>query len=105
MKKFTRNIEDFTCLNCGRAVAGNGYTNHCPECLYSRHVDINPGDRASSCGGAMRPIGVETTGGTNIIIHKCEKCGHVMRIRANDNDNMIAIIKLSADNDFVFGKK
>ena len=53
----------------------------------------------------MRPIGVETTGGTNIIIHKCEKCGHVMRIRANDNDNMIAIIKLSADNDFVFGKK
>ena len=105
MKKFTRNIEDFICLHCGRVVTGNGYTNHCPECLWSQHVDINPGDRASLCGGAMRPTGIETTGGINTIIHVCEKCGQTARIRANESDNMDAIIELSRNDGFVFGKK
>ena len=27
---------------------GNGYTNHCPKCLWSKHVDINPGDRGAN---------------------------------------------------------
>ena len=43
---FTRKVEDFTCEHCGREVHGNGYTNHCPHCLHSKHVDVNPGDRA-----------------------------------------------------------
>ncbi|MDR1207241.1 MAG: RNHCP domain-containing protein [Rickettsiales bacterium] len=105
MKTFTKTIEDFTCLHCGHHVHGDGYTNHCPNCLWSRDVDINPGDRASKCGGAMRPIGIETAAGHSIIIHICEKCGKRTRIRARDNDNIDAIITLSADNDFLFGKK
>ena len=59
MKRFNRRIEDFTCEHCGTEVHGNGYTNHCPNCLWSKHVDINPGDRAADCGGLMEPIAVE----------------------------------------------
>ena len=39
--------EDFICENCGKDVEKSSYTarDHCPYCLYSKHVDINPGDR------------------------------------------------------------
>lgn len=49
--------EVFTCKNCGRVVvpegAGSTHRNHCPNCLCSLHVDEEPGDRASACGGLM----------------------------------------------------
>lgn len=104
MKKFTRHIEDFTCEHCGTHVSGNGYTNHCPNCLWSKHVDNNPGDRASNCGGLMRPIGIETKNGEYIIIHKCEKCGKKIRQSASENDNINEIIAISSNPDFIFGK-
>ncbi len=104
MKKFTRRVEDFTCAHCGVRVRGNGYTNHCPNCLWSRHVDNNPGDRAATCGGMMRPVGVEKSGDGFIITHKCEQCGKTIRQHADDGDNMDAIIALSVDNSFIFGK-
>ncbi|MBR6751902.1 MAG: RNHCP domain-containing protein, partial [Alphaproteobacteria bacterium] len=47
MKQFVKRVENFTCAHCGAEVFGNGYTNHCPKCLWSRHVDNNPGDRMS----------------------------------------------------------
>ena len=47
----------FTCKVCGRPVfpqgAGSDHRNHCPNCLASLHVDEEPGDRASDCGGIM----------------------------------------------------
>ena len=55
---FIRKTEDFICENCGAVVVGNGYTNHCPVCLYSKHVDRSPGDRAAGCGGLMEPVAV-----------------------------------------------
>jgi len=103
MKRFTKRMEDFICANCGAHVVGNGYTNHCPKCLYSRHVDNTPGDRASDCGGMMRPISVEKSGEDFIITHKCEKCSKVIRQHAASNDDMDTIIALSADNSFIFG--
>ena len=44
---FTEIDEAFVCENCGKEVKKLGYScrNHCPECLYSKHVDKNPGDR------------------------------------------------------------
>jgi hypothetical protein len=75
MKKFQRKKEDFVCQNCGTKVKGNGYTNHCPVCLYSKHVDINPGDRLSSCHGLMAPEDFEIKNGEYVIIHRCLKCG------------------------------
>jgi rubrerythrin len=77
---FTRTKEDFICEVCGAKVTGNGYTNHCPHCLASKHVDINPGDRAATCQGMMKPVAFELRGGKEYIIHQCTKCHHT---RAN----------------------
>ena len=104
MKKFTRHIEDFICAHCGAAVVGNGYTNHCPKCLWSKHVDNNPGDRASDCGGMMEPIAIEQNAGHFIIVHKCTVCGKTIRQKVCDNDDMDAVIAMSTNPNFIFGK-
>jgi hypothetical protein len=93
-KKFQRTIEDFICENCGVEVKGSGYTNHCPRCLWSKHVDINPGDRSEYCKGMMEPVGIEKSGDTFFIVHKCIKCGFKRRNKRNDNDDQEAIMEL-----------
>ncbi|MBI5022769.1 MAG: RNHCP domain-containing protein [Candidatus Magasanikbacteria bacterium] len=87
-KKFQKRVEDFICQNCGIKVTGTGYTNHCPKCLYSKHVDINPGDRLNSCQGTMKPINIETKDGEFVVIHKCERCGEEKRNKANPEDKL-----------------
>jgi len=94
-KLFQKTVEDFVCEHCGEKVIGNGYTNHCPKCLWSKHVDINPGDRASLCQGMMRPIKVEVERGEHMLTYRCEKCGFLRRKKAEKNDNFDEIIKLS----------
>ena len=94
-KRFTRTVEDFTCAHCGAQVAGGGYTNHCPRCLWSRHVDVNPGDRAATCGGLMEPVAVETRRGEYMIVHRCVKCGTVCRNRSAPTDDPAAILALA----------
>lgn len=74
VKKFQRHKEDFCCLVCGKDVKGTGYTNHCPDCLHSRHVDINPGDRAANCRGIMVPITKGVDGKGYYIVHRCKNC-------------------------------
>ena len=105
MKKFTRRVEDFNCAHCGAHVTGNGYTNHCPHCLYSRHVDNNPGDRSAECGGLMRPIAAQPHGDTFIITHKCEKCGKTIRQHTSPDDDIDAIIAVMQNPEFIYGKK
>ncbi len=73
-RRFQRKIEDFVCGNCGFAVQGTGYTNHCPRCLWSRHVDLMPGDRQADCDGLMEPIAVAGTTGEYRILHRCQIC-------------------------------
>ena len=51
----------------------------------------------------MAPIAIEKDGEKFIIVHKCEKCGKTIRQHASDNDDIDAIIAISADNSFVFG--
>ena len=60
-KRFTKNDSGFVCAHCGKTVEPLGFTsrNHCPFCLWSLHVDINPGDRANECRGQMEPIRTE----------------------------------------------
>ncbi|MBR4927050.1 MAG: RNHCP domain-containing protein [Alphaproteobacteria bacterium] len=94
-KNFSRCIEDFTCEVCGTFVKGNGYTNHCPKCLSSKHVDINPGDRASTCHGIMYASALETKGGDRYIVHKCIRCDHTRRNKVSENDNFNAILAVS----------
>jgi hypothetical protein len=94
-KLFQKTVEDFTCEHCGAMVKGSGYTNHCPKCLWSRHVDINPGDRAAACRGMMKPISVETKGDGYMLLQRCVVCGHERRNRVVKGDDFDAVIKLS----------
>lgn len=96
---FTRRVEDFTCERCGAKVRGNGYTNHCPRCLWSRHVDVSPGDRAEICGGMMEPVRVEGASPAYAIVHRCAACGVERRICAAQNDSADALVKLAAGRD------
>ena len=95
MKLFQRRIEDFVCENCGYKVSGTGYTNHCPKCLYSNHVDVNPGDRAEICMGLMKPIGVHQVQGEYTISYKCVKCGKVSKNKLAAEDDFDQIILLT----------
>ena len=95
-KKFQKNIEDFICENCGYANDGDGYTNHCFRCLWSKHVDINPGDRAEKCGGLMKPVALENNGDIFYIVHKCQKCGVEKRNKAQKGDDFNELIKISS---------
>ncbi len=91
--------EEFICENCGRQVPKLGYScrNHCPYCLYSKHVDIDPGDRLEDCHGLLEPIGIESNSKKGyIIIFKCQKCGKIRKNKAAEDDDMDKIIALSA---------
>jgi hypothetical protein len=72
---FKRTKEDFVCEHCGASMKGNGFTDHCSQCLWSKHVDVDPGDRASSCGGLMEPVDTETKKGEFRVLQKCNICG------------------------------
>jgi predicted RNA-binding Zn-ribbon protein involved in translation (DUF1610 family) len=91
---FVKRVEDFKCENCGTDVIGNGFTNHCGVCLWSKHVDNDPGDRLVSCGGLMRPVGVEKGKSSFMVIHKCENCGITKRnsVALTDNFDVLASI-------------
>jgi len=89
--------ENFKCENCGEMVNKLNYTarDHCPKCLYSKHVDINPGDRMNECKGLLEPIKIEKFKDTFKIIYRCQKCGELHKNKIANDDNMDLIIKLS----------
>jgi hypothetical protein len=92
---FTRKKEDFTCKNCGFFVEGDGYTNHCPKCLYSMHVDINPGDREEHCFGMMKPIDFEKKDGRFFVIQRCIKCNFIRKNSISEQDDFQKLVDLS----------
>ena len=99
MKLFSKNDNFFVCEHCGKDVLPLNYTSrdHCPYCLHSKHVDINPGDRLNDCKGLLEPIGIEKFKDTYKIVYKCEKCKKLHKnIMANDDD-MNLIIELSIE--------
>ncbi len=84
-KRFIKNDSGFVCQNCGKEVLPleQSSRNHCPFCLSSLHVDINPGDRANECGGIMDAIRTEPDLKKGYVIyHKCRKCGEIRRNKA-----------------------
>ena len=100
MKKFKMIDEKFICENCGSEVDKLNYTarDHCPSCLYSKHVDITPGDRANLCMGLMKPVGIEKYKNTYKIIYKCSKCNQLHKNVMATDDNYDLIVKLSVAN-------
>ena len=91
--------ENFICEHCHKEVEKLGYTarDHCPYCLYSKHVDINPGDRLNKCQGLMKPISIEKYKNTYKIIYKCLKCGQIHKNIMATDDNYDLIVKLSVN--------
>ena len=97
MKTFTMRDEEFICENCGKQVSKLNYTarDHCPFCLYSKHVDINPGDRLNTCKGLLKPIAIEKFKDSYKIVYKCAKCNQIHKNIMASDDDMDIIIKLS----------
>lgn len=96
---FIRTIEDFTCGHCGVSVTGNGYTNHCPKCLWSKHVDIHPGDRLAQCQGLMAPVRIVEERGRRRVQHRCQICRYEKVNDVSPEDDfevMIAVMKKEA---------
>jgi DNA-directed RNA polymerase subunit RPC12/RpoP len=99
---------DFRCLHCSNHVSamaelsGVRNRNHCPACLWSRHLDLYAaGDRLSACKAPMRPIGLTMkpghnkyarAGGELMLVHSCEDCGRlsINRIAADDDAQTLA---------------
>ena len=71
--------DTFTCKVCGRLCtpqeAGSDHRNHCPNCLSSLHVDIEPGDWA--------------------IIHRCKRCGALSSNRVAADDNPMKLMSIA----------
>lgn len=100
MKKFTMRDENFICENCCKDVLKLNYTarDHCPYCLYSKHVDIMPGDRQNECKGLLEPIAIEKFKDTYKIVYKCPKCNQIHKNIMATDDNMDLIINLTTKN-------
>lgn len=90
----------FRCRHCKALVvpipSGGKHRNHCPFCLYSRHVDARrPGDRASLCGASMMPVGVFTRrNGEHALVHRCMGCGCERHNRIAADDDFAYVLSL-----------
>ncbi len=93
-EKFKRNKENFSCEKCGKDVIGDGYTNHCPNCLWSKHVDVYPGDRKASCGGLMKPVLIEKEKKDTILTNECVVCGYQKRNKLSLKDNYEKVLRV-----------
>lgn len=91
----------FQCEHCGahiKPLTNGSFRNHCPYCLYSKHMDNTPGDRASDCRGLMEPISIEYSPKKGYqIVHRCEKCGKVgknkVAINTEHEDQLITFMQ------------
>jgi hypothetical protein len=97
-----RGVESFRCGHCrldvSLAAPGTKHRNHCPTCLWSRHVDDRvPGDRAAGCGGSMAPIAVCVgEDGEWALVHRCAGCAAVRLNRIAGDDNPFVLMRIAA---------
>lgn len=95
-----RNNNGFQCLHCGQFVPershGTQHRNHCPWCLWSRHVDEHVGDRQSPCRAEMEPLAVAVRdAGEWTIVHRCTRCGSIRTNRIAGDDQELALLQLA----------
>lgn len=106
---------DFRCMHCDTYVsawsaqAGVRHRNHCPYCLWSRHLDLYAaGDRLSACKAPMEPVGLTFKrqrkkygrgSGELMLVHRCMGCGalSINRIAADDlGEVVLDVLAVSA---------
>jgi hypothetical protein len=90
----------FRCRECRLDVSldapGTAHRNHCPNCLWSLHVDGKPGDRASPCRSLMEPLAIAVRGrGEWVLIHRCRGCDALVANRVAGDDNPLLLVKLA----------
>jgi hypothetical protein len=96
-----RGPDTFRCLQCRLDVSmrapGTQHRNHCPSCLFSRHLDLRtPGDRAAECGARMEPIAVSVRGdGEWVLIHRCTGCDALSANRTAGDDNPLPLVRIA----------
>lgn len=112
-KQAKQKEDEFRCIHCGKWVTtteymGTRHRNHCPFCLWSKHVDLEkPGDRKALCGAGMEPVGltfkqegVDKYGrprqGELMSIHHCtnQDCGKISINRIAGDDSPEEILKV-----------
>jgi hypothetical protein len=100
--------KSFQCMHCHYhvstepLVSGVQNRNHCPYCLWSKHVDWREaGDRLAVCRAEMQPVGLalkasrkkygSAANGELMLVHLCRECGKVSinRIAADDDPERI----------------
>ena len=96
-----RRTGSFRCVHCRLDVSddapGTAHRNHCPTCLWSRHVDDDtPGDRDADCGSQMEPIGITVRGGGEwVLVHRCTGCDEVHLNRTAGDDNPLMLLRIA----------
>ncbi len=90
----------FSCIRCRQFIShqscGTRHRNHCPLCLWSRHVDEEPGDRSCPCAQPMEPIAIEVRErGEWAIIHRCTGCGVLRTNRIAGDDHELSLLSLA----------
>ena len=116
MKIYTEIAANYICAHCHGHVSavklfsGVNNRNHCPYCLWSRHMDLfEAGDRLSACKAPMRPLGLTYKPNRNkysaqaigelMLVHQCVDCEAISinRIAADDFPEVIlAVFEASA---------
>ena len=91
----------YRCRRCKLMVShlalGTQHRNHCPSCLWSIHVDQNPGDRRSDCLALMEPIAIWVQPrGEWSLVHRCHGCGALNSNRIAGDDNAFVLMSLAA---------
>jgi hypothetical protein len=96
-----RGPDTFRCRQCGLDVSshapGTAHRNHCPNCLWSRHLDDEvPGDRDADCGSLMEPIAITVRGdGEWVLVHRCTGCDVVRLNRTAGDDNPLLLLRVA----------
>ena len=112
MRKYqTSTFGDFKCGHCSvwvssmNMLSGVQNRNHCPYCLWSRHLDLcSAGDRLSACKSGMKPIGLTMKKSRNkyqlsprgelMLVHQCVECNtlSINRIAADDDSERVLAV-------------
>ncbi len=86
--------DSFICENCSKKIdkhPSGSARNHCPHCLYSKHLDEDfPWDRNSKCFSLMSPIWIDHKKNKGYMIkHKCQKCWKEILNKIAPDDNFL----------------
>ena len=93
----------FHCENCHgyvKPLTNGSFRNHCPICLFSKHLDNKPGDRLSNCKGLMQPIRLDYSSKKGYQVVECTVCRKIQRnkvaVNTKQEDDILRFMALSS---------